>query len=257
LRDIWRRTTEKEALIGVSMTGIASGAVLDLDMKKAAAAIIKQENERVAELIGINKAARCTVVKPEGTASLVVGASSGIHAWHSQYYMRRIRVGKNEPIYQYLAANHPDLLEDEFFKPEIQAVIKIPVKAPDGAITRDESALDLLTRVKQVWTQWIKPGHRKGANINNVSTTVSIKDHEWDEVGEWMWVNRDYYTALSVLPADNGSYIQAPFTDITEEDYLLAFRHLTEVDLSKVVELADLTELQNEVACGGGGCEVS
>ena len=118
LRDVWRRTTEREALIGISMTGIGSGTVLGYNMKEAAK-IVKEENERVATLIGINKAARCTTVKPAGTTSLVLGCSSGIHAWHSDYYIRRMRVGKNEAIYTYLAINHPELLEDDYFRPHL------------------------------------------------------------------------------------------------------------------------------------------
>jgi ribonucleoside-triphosphate reductase len=160
LRDVWKRTTEKEALIGVSMTGIASGTVLDLDLEMAAT-VVKEENARVAALLGINSAARCTTVKPEGTTSLVVGSSSGIHAWHNDYYIRTVRVGKNEPIYTYLAINHPELLEDDFFKPTLQAVISVPQKAPQGAITRHESALELLERVSDVWKRWVKTGHRK------------------------------------------------------------------------------------------------
>lgn len=255
LRDIWKRTTEKEALIGVSMTGIASGRVLQLDMDRASQVVL-EENERVAKLIGINKAARATTVKPEGTSSLVLGSSSGIHAWHNDYYMRRIRVGKNEPIYTYLSIYHPELLEDEHFRPDQQAIIKVPVKAPDGAITRHESALDLLTRVSHVWNHWVKPGHRKGQNVNNVSTTVTIKPHEWNDVGLWMWEHRNEFTALSVLPYDGGNYIQPPFQDITKEDYEVAFAKLTEVDLSKVVEIKDDTVLQDQVACGGGSCEI-
>lgn len=256
LRDIWKQTTEKEALIGVSMTGIASGTVLKLDVE-AAAKLVKSENSRVAKLIGINPAARCTTVKPEGTSSLVLGSSSGIHAWHSPYFMRRIRVGKNEAIHQYLAANHPDLLEDEHFRPQQQSVIKIPVRAPEGAITREESALDLLARVGEVWRRWVKPGHRKGSNVNNVSTTVTVKPEEWDKVGKWMWENRQTYTALSVLPYDNGSYIQAPYTDITQEEYEQAFAHLREVDLTQVVEEVDTTTLSAELSCSGGACEIT
>jgi ribonucleoside-triphosphate reductase (thioredoxin) len=256
LRDIWKRTTEKEALLGVSMTGIASGAVLSLDMK-AAANVVKAENERVAELIGIKKAARTTTVKPEGTSSLVLGTSSGIHAWHADHYIRRIRVGKNEAIYKYLADNHPEIVEDEFFKPTQQAVISVPQKAPEGAVTRQESALDLLNRVSKVWKEWVKTGHRKGENKNNVSTTITIKPNEWEEVGEWMWNNRENFTALSVLPEDLGSYIQAPFQDITKEEYEELVSHLHSIDLSKIVEVDDATNLQGEVACGGGGCEVA
>ena len=140
LRDIWRRTTEKDALIGVSMTGIASGKVLDLDMTKAAA-VVKEENARVAKLLGIKSAARCTTVKPAGTTSLALGTSSGIHAWHNDYYIRRLRVGKNESIYWYLYLNHPELVEDEYFRPHDTAIISVPQKAPGGAITRHESAL--------------------------------------------------------------------------------------------------------------------
>ena len=255
LRDIWKKTTEKEALIGVSMTGIASGCVLDLDMKQASN-IVKEENARIASLIGTNPAARCTTVKPEGTSSLVLGTSSGIHAWHNEHYIRRIRVGKNESIYTYLMLNHPELLEDEYFKPHLQAVISVPQKAPIGAITRQESALDLLKRVSQVWKEWVKPGHRKGANKNNVSVTVSIKPDEWQEVGEWMWENRENFTALSILPYDGGSYIQAPFTDCTKEEYDQLVNNLHNIDLSQVVELDDTTDLSGEIACGGGGCEV-
>jgi ribonucleoside-diphosphate reductase alpha chain len=255
LRDIWKRTTEKEALIGVSMTGIASGSVLKLDLKQAAN-VVKTENERVSALIGTNAAARCTTVKPEGTSSLVLGTSSGIHAWHNDYYIRRIRVGKNESIYTYLMINHPELVQDEFFKPNIQAVIEVPQKAPEGAVTRQESALDLLKRVSKVWKEWVKPGHRKGANKNNVSTTVTIKPDEWQEVGEWMWANRDSFTALSVLPHSDHTYIQAPFEDITQEKYEELVQSLHAINLDDVVELVDATSLQGEVACGGGACEV-
>jgi len=255
LRDIWKRTTEKEALIGVSMTGIASGAVLTLDLK-AAANIVKEENARIAALIGTNPASRCTTVKPEGTSSLVLGTSSGIHAWHNEHYIRRVRVGKNESIYTYLLINHPELVKDEFFKPTIQAVIEVPQKAPDGAVTRQESALDLLKRVSKVWKEWVKPGHRKGANKNNVSVTVSIKPDEWQQVGDWVWTNRDNFTALSVLPYSDHSYIQAPFEDITEEQYTELVKTLHTINLDDVVELEDATNLQGEAACAGGACEV-
>jgi ribonucleoside-diphosphate reductase alpha chain len=255
LRDIWKRTTEKEALIGVSMTGIASGTVLNLNMKEAAN-IVKEENARVAEIIGTNKAARTTTVKPEGTSSLVLGTSSGIHAWHNDFYVRRIRVGKNEGIYQYLIDNHPEIVEDEFFKPKQQAVISVPQKAPKGAITRQESALDLLGRTSKVWKEWVKAGHRKGENKNNVSVTVTIKPDEWVGVGEWAWAHRDEFTALSVLPFSDHSYMQAPFEDITEEQYKEMVGHLHKIDLTKVVEVEDNTDLSGEIACGGGGCEV-
>lgn len=255
LRPIWQRTTEKDALIGVSMTGIGSGAVLGYDMTSAAE-VVKTENARVAELLGINESARTTTVKPAGTTSLALGTSSGIHAWHNDYYIRRVRVGKNEAIYTYLAANHPELVEDEYFRPHDTAVISIPQKAPEGAIMRTESPFQLLDRIKKVHLEWVKPGHRTGNNTHNVSATVSLKSDEWELAGEWMWDNREHYNGLSVLPYDGGSYTQAPFEDCTEETYNEMMKSLTDIDLTKVVELDDNTDLSGELACAGGACEI-
>lgn len=256
LRDIWKRTTEKEALIGVSMTGIGSGTVLKYNMKEAAK-VVESENERVAQLIGINKAARCTTVKPAGTTSLTLGTSSGIHAWHNDYYIRRMRIGKNEALYSYLVINHPELIEDEYFRPHDTAVISVPQKAPEGAILRTESPYDLLERIKLVTKEWIRPGHRNGNNTHNVSATVSIKSDEWEGVGEWAWENRDHYNGLSFLPYDNGSYVQAPFSDCTKEQYDELLKYLHDIDLSKVIEMDDNTELKENLACAGGVCEIN
>lgn len=255
LRDIWKRTTEKDALIGVGMTGIGSGVVLGYDMKKAAK-VVKEENVRVAALIGINKAARTTTVKPSGTSSLVLGTSSGIHAWHSDYYIRRLRVGKNEAIYTYLVINHPDLIEDDYFRPHDTAIISIPQMAPEGSIVRTESVFGLLERVKKVSTEWVRSGHGNGANTHNVSATISIKDEEWDLVGQWMWENRNYYNGLSVLPFDGGTYTQAPFEDCTKETYDKLMNSLSDVDLTRVIEFDDNTNLSGELACVGGSCEI-
>ena len=256
LREIWQETTEKDALIGVSMTGIGSAAVLQMDMK-VAASIVKRENTRVSKLIGINKAARTTCVKPAGTTSLVLGTSSGIHAWHNDYYIRRLRVGKNEAIYTYLKQNHPELVEDEYFRPHDTAVIEIPQSAPKGSILRTESAFDLLERVKRVATEWVKPGHRTGNNTHNVSATVSLKSDEWDKAGEWMWKNRDCYNGLSVLPYDGGTYTQAPFEDIKKSEFDKLVKSLHDVDITKIKETTDQTDLSGELACAGGSCEVT
>jgi ribonucleoside-diphosphate reductase alpha chain len=255
LRDVWKRTTEKDALIGVGMTGIGSGVVLGYDMKAASEAV-KEEKERVAKLIGINSAARTTTVKPSGTSSLVLGTSSGIHAWHNDYYVRRIRVGKNEAIYTYLSINHPELVEDEIFRPHDTAVISIPQKSPEGSILRYESPFELLERVKKVSQEWIKPGHRGGQNTHNVSATISLKEEDWELAGEWMWTNRKFYNGLSVLPYNGGTYQQAPFEDCDEETYHNMMKSLSSVDLTKVIELQDNTNLSGEVACAGGACEI-
>ena len=255
LRDIWRKTTEKDALLGVGMTGIGSGAISNYDLKKAAD-LAKEENARVAELIGVNKAARVATVKPSGTSSLVLGTSSGVHAWHNNYYIRTIRVGKNEAIYSHLAINHPELVEDDFFKPTIQAVISVPQSAPEGSILRTEDVMDMLERVKKFNIEWVKKGHRKGANTNNVSATVSIKEDEWGKVGRWMWENKETFNGLSVLPYDGGTYVQAPFQDCTKEQFDEMVKHLHGVDLSKVIEFDDNTSLMENVACSSGQCEI-
>ena len=255
LREIWQETTEKDALIGVSMTGIGSGVVLGYDLEKSAD-IVKRENSRVAKIIDINKSARCTTVKPAGTTSLTLGTSSGIHAWHNDYYIRRIRVGKNESIYKYLIVNHPELLEDDFFRSHDTAIITIPQKAPKGSILRTESPFDLLERVKKVATEWVKSGHRNGSNTHNVSATISLKEEDWDLAGEWMWTNKEHYNGLSVLPYNGGTYTQAPFEDITEEKYNEMLKHLNNIDLSLIVEETDETDLSGELACAGGACEI-
>jgi ribonucleoside-diphosphate reductase alpha chain len=256
LRPIWQRTTEKDALIGVSMTGIGSGAVLGMNMKTGAK-LVKEENERVASIIGINKAARTTTVKPAGTTSLTLGTSSGIHAWHNDYYIRRIRVGKNESMYKHLVQNHPELIEDEYFRPHDTAVISIPQKSPEGSILRTESPIQLLERVKKVHNEWVKFGHRTGSNTHNVSATISVRDHEWSAVGNWMWENKDYYNGLSVLPYAGHTYKQAPFEDCSKEDYESMLATLKNVDLSKIVEVSDETDLSGELACAGGACEIT
>ena len=255
LRDVWRRTTEKEALLGIGMTGIASGAIFKLNMKEAAKSAT-EENERVAAILGINKAARVTTVKPSGTTSLVLGTSSGVHAWHDDFYMRRIRLGKNEALYAYLSIYHPEMLEDDVFKPTLQSVLSVPQRAPEGSITRKESALDMLERIKKLNKEWIKPGHRRGSNMHNVSATVTIKQGEWTQVGDWLFDNKEYFTALSFLPEDLGTYVQAPFETITEEQFNEAVKSLHLIDLSKIIEIGDNTALMDQAACAGGACEI-
>ena len=255
LRDVWKKTTEKDALVGVGITGIASGTLTNINLKESAK-IVKEENERVAKLLGIKKAARSTTVKPSGTSSLVVGSSSGIHAWHDNFYVRRIRVGKNESIYTYLSINHPELVEDDFFNPTQQAIISVPQAAPVGAVTRAESTFDLLERTKRFNLEWVRPGHRSGQNYNNVSVTINIKTGEWKQVGEWMWANRNDYTAMSCLPEDLGSYKQTPYSSITEEEYNEMVTHLQNIDLRNVVEMSDMTNLMDQAACAGGACEI-
>jgi ribonucleoside-triphosphate reductase len=255
LREIWKTTTEKEALIGVGMTGIASGRVLELDLNEAAV-IVKKVNLSLSCHLKIEFAARCTTIKPSGTSSIVLGTSSGIHAWHNDYYLRRVRIGKNEALYSYLRDHHPELLEDDLLNSR-QGIIRIPQKAPSGSILRTESVMELLERIKKFNNEWVGNGLRSGSNANNVSATVSIPDGQWEKVGEWMWANKSSYNGLSVLPFDNGNYKQAPFEDISREEFELLEKSLRDLDLSRVLEVDDSTELQAEAACAGGSCIIT
>ena len=288
LRPIWKKTTEKDALIGVGITGIGSNKLSELDLTEATN-IIKNNNKMLAAIIGINKAARTTCIKPSGTTSLVLGTSSGIHAYHNDYYIRRMQVNKSEALYSYFKIYHPELIKDMVLMPN-SAVIEVPIKATEGSILRDkESALDLLERVKSFYTNWVKPGHINGDNTHNISATISIdkdrnylrktindngiitksyipspkvqtdyikSENEWEVVGEWMWDNKEFFNGLSCLPFDGGTYTQAPFENITKEQYEQMLKHLTHIDLTKVIEIDDNTSLVDELACAGDNCEI-
>lgn len=254
LRDEWKETTEHDALIGVGMTGIASGRILKYDLLEAAECV-KQMNLDISARIGIQFAARCTTIKPSGTTSLVLGTSSGIHAWHNDYYLRRIRIGKNEALYQYLSISHPELLEDDMLNNK-QAIICIPQRAPEGSILRTENVMDLLERIRMFNTNWVRNGFRRGSNANNVSATVSIRKGDWASVGEWMWEHKASYNGLSVLPFDSGNYKQAPFEDISQEQFEVLEKSLKAIDLTMVYESDDETDHKAEAACAGGACMI-
>lgn len=256
LRARWQKNTEKDALIGVSLTGIASNKLANLNCTEAAE-IVKEENQKTAGIIGINPSARCTTIKPAGTSSIVLGSSSGIHGWHAKYFMRRIRVGKNEAIYKYLNKNHPELLEDDFFRPHDTAIITVPLRAPDNSITRDESSIELLERIKYFYKNWVVPGHNNGPNTNNISATVSVREHEWEDVMNWMWKNKEHFNGIAVLPYDGGTYKQPPFEECTKYMYDKITSTLTKVNLHNITEEVDDTDRQGEAACSGGSCEIT
>jgi len=255
LRSQWKKTTEKDALVGISCTGIASlSNSIDLTLGSQ---YILEENKRVAALIGINPAARTTCVKPEGTASLVLGTSSGIHAWHSEYYFRRMRFSNNENIAIFLNSKVPKICEPDKMIPNT-TVVSIPVKAPNNSKTREETSLEFLERVQKWNLEWIKPGHQNGNNTHNVSATVSVKADEWEVIGKWMWDNKKDYNGLSILPHDGGTYIQAPFEEITKEEYETNLKIIKDANIviDDILEYTDNTELTSELACAGGACEL-
>ena len=255
LHPVWQRTTQKDALLGIGMTGIGSGEILKYNLE-IAANTAKVMNSMISEKIGTNEAARITCIKPSGTTSLVLGTASGIHAWHAPYYLRTMRFNKNEDLAGYLMVNHPELCEDDVLRPKDTVCVRIPVKAPEGSMFRTETAIDTLERVKKFSLEWIKPGHQNGDNTHNVSATISIKEGEWPTVGDWMWTHRDVYNGLSVLPYWDHTYQQAPFEDITEEEYNKRIDTLHTLDLTKVTELDDSVDFGQIASCAGGACEV-
>lgn len=258
LRPIWQETTEREALLGVSFTGIAdAGGVVTNDMLTSAAKLVLETNEKFAKRLGINPAARATTVKPEGSSSCVFGSSSGIHSRHAPFYLRRIRMNKDDALAVYLSKVIPELVEQDVFSAN-GVVVTIPQESPEGAFVRaDETALSLFNRTIDYNKNWVINGYRSGANQHNVSVTISVKDHEWDELGERMWEERDSYSGISLLPYDGGSYQQAPFEDCTKETFDKFNEMVKEIDLKQVKEENDNTTRIETIACAGGQCEIT
>jgi ribonucleoside-diphosphate reductase alpha chain len=168
-----------------------------------------------------------------------------------------MRFNKNEDLAQYLMINHPELCEDDVLRPTDTLCVRIPVKAPEDSILRTETAIDTLERVKRFSTEWVKAGHIDGANTHNVSATISVKEGEWENVGDWMWNEQEHYNGLSVLPAFDHTYKQAPFEDITEDEYNARINTLKAIDLNKVMEIDDNVEFSQVAACAGGACEIA
>jgi len=257
LRPRWRETTEAEALLGCSMTGIADkGGKLPAAWLREGTKLILELNEKYAKKIGINPAARITAIKPEGSSSCVLGSSSGIHDRHSEYYFRRVRMNKEDALYRYLNSVIPDLCEDDLFSSS-GGIVTIPQQSPNEAITRETtSAIDLLKRAMFFNKNWIHPGHRSGDNKNNVSLTVSVKENEWDKVCDFMYENRSFYSGISLLPFDGGSYQQAPFETIDKQTFLKYNAMIGKIDLKNVIEDDDYTNKTETIACSGGACDI-
>jgi ribonucleoside-diphosphate reductase alpha chain len=278
IRPIWKKNTEKDALLGIGMTGIGSGEILKYDLELVAQ-LAKEQNILISGIIGTNAAARISCIKPSGTTSCVLGTASGIHAWHNDYYLRTVRFNKNESIAKYLIDNHSELVEDDLLRPQDTICVRIPIKAPEGSIFRTETALDTLERVKKFATEWVNKGHVNGDNTHNVSATISIDKErkynksfnenlvdiselsktydEWEVVGEWMWNNKEFYNGLSVLPYFGGSYKQAPFEDISKEEYEKRISFIKNIDLSNVLEFDDNVQFTQIEACAGGKCDIN
>lgn len=256
LRPEWRDTAEEDALVGVSLCGTADTPWLTEEILKRVSSFSVEMNQLSAYHIGINSAARCTVIKPEGTASKVFGAASGCHTSWAPFYIQRVKVTKDSPIHKYLLEKVPTLVEDSFTEPE-SALLSLPIRAK-GMTRQDETNIEFLERIKTLYKGWILPGHVSGDDTNNVSATVSVKDGEWEEIGRWCWKNRDSYRSISFFPYYGGTHKQMPWEECTEEVVGTMEEYLAEanLDFSEVKEKYNTIDRAGEVACVGGECEL-
>ena len=259
LRKIWKDNTEEERLLGVSLTGQFGNKFFSgkEDLNKLEDALgrlreyARETNKEEATKIGIQESAAITCVKPSGTVSQLVGVSSGMHAWHSQYYIRTVRGDKKDPLSTFLKeVGIP--VEDDFMKPNDTYVFSFPVKAPEGAITRDHlNAIDHLNTWLVYQRAWCE---------HKPSITVSVKEDEWMEVGAWVYKHFDEVSGISFLPHSDHSYKQAPYQEVTEEEYLELLAKMPSnirwEDLS-FYETEDGTSGTQTLACtSDGNCEI-
>lgn len=260
LSEEWKKNTEEERLLGVSLTGIMDHPVLngtDHWVEQQGGALhrvlanlrdhARKTNEEWAEKLGINPSVSITCVKPSGTVSQLVDSASGIHARHNPHYIRRIRMDKKDPIYSFLKEQGVPC-EDEAFRPDSTAVFSFPQKAPEGATCRNDKTaigqLELWLIYQRYWCEH-KP-----------SVTVSVKDEEWPEVGAWVWKHFDEVSGVSFLPFSDHTYQQAPYEDISEEDYEAMLAQMPDIDWSGFVEKEDFTTGAQNLACTAGSCEI-
>jgi ribonucleoside-diphosphate reductase alpha chain len=258
LRKIWKDNTEEERLLGVSLTGQFGNKFFSGKdgMDKLAKTLdglreyAVQINIEEAGKIGIPASAAVTCVKPSGTVSQLVGVSSGMHAWHSDYYIRTVRGDKKDPITQFLKDSGIPA-EDDVMKPNDTTVFSFPVKAPSNAITRDK-----LTAIQQLEIWLIYQRHWCE---HKPSITVSVKEDEWMEVGAWVYKNFDEVSGISFLPYSEHTYVQAPYQEIEKEAYLELVSKMPKNinwEALSMYELEDSTTGSQALACVSGECEI-
>ena len=261
LSEEWKKNTEEERLLGVSLTGIMDHPIMNgtktnpnfidghplpmwLESLRDHA---RRTNVQWAERLGINPSSSITCVKPSGTVSQLVDSASGIHARHNPYYIRRIRMDKKDSIYKFLKDKGVPV-EDEVFRPDSTAVFSFPMKAPEGAICRkDKTAIEQLELWLIYQRHWCE---------HKPSVTISVKDDEWLEVGAWVYKHFDEMSGVSFLPFNDHTYIQAPYEDITEEQYNQLKLSDYMVDWKDFIEEEDNTEGAQQLACVSGVCEI-
>ncbi len=266
LGPVSRFLNERDALLGVSICGLMDNPeiLFNPSTLERGAHLVQLTNKLVAELVGILPAARLTCVKPEGTASLLLGAGSGIHPHHARRYFRRVQANRKEPIYQHFHAANPHMTEASVYNPDADDVITFPVEAPAEAILRDDiNALEFLEFVKLVQKHWVQAGtadeSRSPGLHHNVSNTCTVRPDEWANVSAFIWNNRAYFTGISLLSHDGDKrYAQAPREAVSTEDDVAKWNRLAyqKVDYRQLLEKTDETKLKEIVACAGGACEV-
>lgn len=266
LGPVSRFLNEREALLGVSICGILDNPEVFLNARilERGAEICKATNAVMAAALGIQRAARVTCVKPEGTASLLLETGSGIHPHHAKRYFRRVQANRNEPVYRFFKESNPHMSEPSVYQPDTDDVITFPVQAPDTAILRDEvEAVQFLEYVKFVQKHWVQAGRAHDfyspALHHNVSNTCTVKPEEWEDVARFVWENREYFTGVSLLQSSGDKvYAQAPREEVVSDDDILKWNRLKyqPVDYTELKEETDETKLKEIVACGGGACEL-
>lgn len=267
LGPVSRYLNERDALLGVSICGFMDNPeiLFNPEVLERGARLCRAANEIIAQVIGIRPAARVTCVKPEGTASLLLGAASGIHPHHARHYFRRVQANRRDPIYRFFRSANPHMTEASVYRPDTDDVITFAVEAPEHAILRDEvNAVEFLQFVQLVQRHWVLNGEaatsRSPGLHHNVSNTCSVKPEEWDEVARFIWDHREHFTGVSLLSYEGDKrYPQAPRETVTTEDDLAKWNRLNyaHVDYTKLAESTDETKLKEIVACAGGACELT
>ena len=256
LRKIWKDNTEEERLLGVSLTGIMDHSILSKNVDSAKwlremREEAVQTNKEYAQMLGIPQSVAITCVKPSGTVSQLVDAASGIHARHNDYYIRTVRGDNKDPLTRFLVdsgiSSEPDVM-----KPDSTTVFSFAMKSPQGAVIRTQmTAVEQLELWKTYALNWCE---------HKPSVTISVKEHEWMEVGSWVYENFDVASGVSFLPHSEHTYQQAPYQDITAEDYdeWIDTHGIVQVDWLGLTEYEreDNTTGSRELACTAGVCEV-
>jgi ribonucleoside-diphosphate reductase alpha chain len=253
LRKKWRDNCEEERLLGVSLTGVCDNLALagNPEVLETLRNVAIDTNKEWAERLGINPSTAITCVKPSGTVSQLVNSASGLHARHSPFYLRTVRANNRDPVTVFLKEqgvyNEPSVAE-----PNETTVFYFPIKSPDGVVFRNDlgpiESLELWKTLQDHWCEH-KP-----------SATVYVKDHEWLDVAAWVYKNFDSLSGVAFLPYDGGTYKQAPYQELTEEEYNKWIEEHPPVDvdwsLLRNYETEDHTTGSQELACSGGVCEV-